>query len=135
MEKILVAVDTNMDSFWSLVYALNLAKRIQVKISVLLVSPQMPPECEGTEGERGQFPIKNKIEKLIAEGRSSGIRIDYYNTSGSFKEEIIEFIQRKKIDLLVIEKQITKNVSELIEEIKLRTCCQIELVQPKVINS
>ena len=135
MEKILVAVETNMSSSWSLLYALNLAKRIQVTISILLVSPPIPPDEKKTNEAGAPFPIKSKIEKLITEGRSSGIHIEYYHTSGSFKEEIIEFIQRKKIDLLVIEKQITKNVSELIEEIKLRTYCRIELVQPKVINS
>ncbi len=134
MEKILVAMDTNMTSLWSFVYALNLAKRMQVKISILLVSDPSVSENGPKKKGKNAFSIKTEIEKRIAEGRSDGIYIDYYHTCGSYKDEIIRFIQENKIDLLVIERHITDNMSEFIEEIKLRTYCRIELVQPKVIH-
>ncbi|HCW75681.1 MAG: hypothetical protein AUJ48_04640 [Deltaproteobacteria bacterium CG1_02_45_11] len=135
MEKILVAIDTNMTSLWSLVYALNLAKRMQIRISILLFSNSSVSVHAQQEKTNSKFSIKTEIEKLIAEGRSDGIYIDYYHTCGSYKDEIIKFIQEKKINLLVIEKHITdKNLSEFIEEIKLRTSGRIELVQPKDIQ-
>jgi len=134
MEKILVAMNMDMTSLWSFVYALNLAKRMQVKISILLVSNPVISDQNNAEPEKSRYPVKDEIEKLIAQGRSEGIYIDYYHASGSYKDEIVRFIQEKKIDLLVIEKHITENMPEFIKEIKLRTSCRIELVQPKVIH-
>lgn len=131
MEKILVAMDTRMTSVWSLVYALNLAKRMQVRVSILLFSAPSVSEPEKQDKAAKKGFIKQEIEKLIFEGRSEGISIDYFHTSGTYREEIIRFIQEKKIDLLVIEKTMPENMNEFVEEIKLRTFCRIELVHPR----
>ena len=135
MEKLLVAMDMKISNLWPFVYALNLAKRMQVKISILLVSHPGVSDHEQTKSTDSGFSIKSQIEKLIAQGRSEGIYIDYYHACGSYKDEIIKFIQEKKIDLLVIEKHISENMPEFIKEIKLRTPCRIELVQPKAIHT
>ncbi len=135
MERILVGIDSKMTTLWSVLYALNLAKRMDVRISVLLVIE--PAASSEKENEHDGDGIKHRLEAYIQEGRSEGIPIDYFLTYGSFKEELITFIQEKKISLLVVDKPIADRkgasvmLPELLGEIKLRTNCRIEVVQKK----
>jgi nucleotide-binding universal stress UspA family protein len=149
MVKILVGIDAKMTGLWSVVYALNLAKRMDIKIAILLVSdtpssaelkgasPSLSPSAKQERSEEDETSIKRRLEKLITDGRSEGISIDYYLAYGSYKEEIIKFIKEKGITLLVVDspsvdrKEASEKLPELLCEIKLRTHCRIEVVHQK----
>ncbi|PIP42614.1 MAG: hypothetical protein COX19_00520 [Desulfobacterales bacterium CG23_combo_of_CG06-09_8_20_14_all_51_8] len=143
MVKILVGIDAKMTGLWSVVYALNLAKRMDVKIAILLVSDNASPSSSSLstskqeEPEKDETAIKRRLEKLITDGRSEGISVDYYLADGSYKEEIIKFIKEKGITLLVVDfpsadlKEASEKFPELLGEIKLRTHCRIEVVHQK----
>ncbi|MDA8404886.1 MAG: universal stress protein [Desulfobacteraceae bacterium] len=143
MVKLLVGIDAKMTGLWSVVYALNLAKRMDIKIAVLLVSDTAPqtlspsPSAGEETSEKDETAIKRRLEKLITDGRSEGISIDYYLAYGSYKEEIIKFIKEKGITLLVVDfpspdrKEASEKLPELLGEIKLRTHCRIEVVHQK----
>jgi nucleotide-binding universal stress UspA family protein len=141
MERILVGIDSKMTSLWSVIYALNLAKRMDVKISVLLVieSPALSDEEGGPK--KNESAIKPRLEKLILDGRSEGTPIDYFLSYGLFKDELIKFIQEKKISLLVMDfplpdrKGASEKLPEILGEIKLRTHCRIEVVHKKDVKS
>ena len=137
MERILVGIDPRMTGLWSVTFALNLAKRMDVKISVLLVidTALMPDKAGDMEGDAPA--LRRRLEEIIQDGRSEGTPIDYFLTRGSFKDELIRFIQERKISLLVVDyplpdqNQGLEDLPEILGEIKLRTRCRIEMVHSK----
>jgi nucleotide-binding universal stress UspA family protein len=137
MERVLVGINSKMTNLLSVIYALNLAKRMDVKISVLLVIEPTVLVHKPGEAEKDESDIRKRLEKFILDGRSDGIPVDYFLTYGSFKEELIKFIQEKKISLLVVDypfpdrKAASEKLMELLGEIKLRTHCRIEVVHKK----
>ncbi len=126
-----------MTSLWPVIYVLNLAKRMDVRIYILLVEdPAVLPMVQGTDPQ-DEFAIKDRLEKLILKGRSEGLLIDYYIAGGSYKDELIKFIQEKKISLLVVgfpiqeKKKTPQHLPGLLKEIRFRTNCRIEVVHQK----
>ena len=141
MEKILVGIDSKTASMLSVIYALNLAKRMDVKISILLVIDPTRMSGKPAQAAQNESEIKKRLEKFILDGRSDGIAIDFFVTYGAFKEELIKFIQEEKINLLVVDspfsdrKVASEKLPELFGEIKLRSHCRIEVVYKKDIKS
>ncbi len=137
MERILVGLYSKMTSLWSVIHVLNLAKRMNVKISVLLVIEPAAGSDNQRLQEKEESPIRTRLEKLIMEGRADGVPIDYYLAYGSYKNELIKFIREKKISLLVLDSPLpgpngaSEKLPELLGEIKLRTHCRIEVVHRK----
>ena len=137
MEKILVGIDSKTTRLLSVLYALNLAKRMDVKISILLVIEPAAASVESEEAAQDGSVIRKQLEEFILEGRSDGASIDFFVTYGTFKEELIKFIQEKKISLLVVDspfpdrKVASDKLPALFGEIKLRTHCRIEVVHKK----
>ncbi|MEJ2155403.1 MAG: universal stress protein [Desulfobacteraceae bacterium] len=137
MEKILVGIDSKTTRLLSVLYALNLAKRMDVKISILLVIEPAATSVESEAAAQGASTIRKQLEKSILEGRSDGTPIDFFVTYGSFKEELIKFIKEEKISLLVVDspfpdrKVASEKLPALFGEIKLRTHCRIEVVHKK----
>jgi hypothetical protein len=129
-----------MTSLWSVIHVLNLAKRMTAQISVLLVIEPAVGSDDQRLQEKEESPIRTRLEKLIIEGRADGIPIDYYLAHGSYKNELIKFIQEKKISLLVLDSPLpgsdgaSEKLPELLGEIKLRTHCRIEVVHRKDVN-
>lgn len=140
MEKILVGIEPKMTGLWPVIYALNLAKRMEVRLYILLVENSEAAR-EQQEDSGDEPSLKSRLEDLILKGRSEGLSIDYYITGGSFTDELIRFIQEEKISLLVVgyaikdKKKRLRNIPELLKEIKLRTNCRIEVVQQKIDNT
>lgn len=136
MERILVGIDPRMTGLWSVVFALNLAKRMDVKISVLLVV-ESAQSGKTREPANDASSLRSRLEKIIQDGRSDGTPIDYFLARGSFKDELIRFIQEKKISLLIVDYPLAdqsnglENMPELLGEIKLRTGCRIEMVHSR----
>lgn len=141
MEKILVGIDSNTTSLLSVIYALNFAKRMDVKISILLVIEPTTMSGKSEQAAQKESTIRKRLEKFILDGRSDGTAIDFFVTYGSFKDELIKFIQKENISLLVVDspfpdrKVASKKIPALFGEIKLRTHCRIEVVHKKDIKS
>lgn len=133
MKRILVGIHSPDTSFWAGVHALNLAKRIGARVSFLLVAdPAHGSKYDSGEGI--QASLKEKIESLIEEGRSEGIAVDYYLTYGNFETELIRFSQENRVTLLVVEpprEKSTERFSSLLEKIRHRINCRIEVVHEK----
>ena len=126
-----------MTSLWPVFYALSLAERMDVRIYVLLVEDPSVMPIELREDPEDEPSMKERLEALILKGRSEGITVDYYITGGSYADELIKFIQEKKISLLVVglpfpeKNRDSQNLPELLKEIRLRTNCRIEIVHQK----
>jgi nucleotide-binding universal stress UspA family protein len=137
MERILVGIEAKSTDLLSVIYALNLAKRMDVKISVLLIIEPTAASGKPEEASHDESAIRKRLEKFILDGRSEGTAIDFFVAYGSFKEELIKFIQEEKISLLVVDSPFpdriagSKKLPALFGEIKLRTHCRIEVVHKK----
>jgi len=133
MERILVGIHSPDTSFWAGVHALNLAKRIGARVSFLLVVDRESGSTDDL-GQKAEASFKKKVESLIEEGRSEGIAVDYYLTYGNFETELIRFSQENRVTLLVVEpprEKSTERFSSLLEKIRHRINCRIEVVHEK----
>ena len=114
-----------------------------MKISILLL--EKPRTREGGDQpapKKKEGFIKSRLEALISTGWSEGISIDYYYIAyGSYKNELIQFIQEKGVTHLVLTfpsdaiRSTSENHKDLVDEIKLRTNCPIELVHQGISHS
>ncbi|MBW2023405.1 MAG: universal stress protein [Deltaproteobacteria bacterium] len=134
MEKILVALDPEKTSVWTVVHGLNLARRIHAKLFILIVSG-----CTVSEGLEKPLPVrlKEEVESLIEEARSEGISVELYIASGAFDEEVVKFIRDNKVTLLVLgvppscKKGASTKFFDFVEKIRRRVDCRIEIVNEK----
>lgn len=134
MERILVTMDHNQGEWAALSRALFLAKRMDARVFVLLVT-------EGIEGEPGFMPppgnpFIERLELMIEKGRAEGTTVAYFITQGEFEEEVIRFIAQNRVSLFLTErfgkgaKQAGRTM-EAFYRIRRRTGCRIELIQPR----
>ena len=141
MKRILVGIDSNTTTLLSVIYALNFAKRMDMKISILLVIEPASMSGKPEEAAQNESAIRKRLEKFILDGRSEGTTIDFFVAYGSFKEEVIKFIKEEKIGLLIVDspfpdrKVASGKLPALFGEIKQRTHCRVEVVHKKDINS
>ena len=137
MKKVLVGVSSETTDLWPVIYALNLAKRVKMRLFVLLVLDPREHRLRTEKHPVDESSIKTRLEALLSEGRSWGIPIDYHMATGSFKEELIQLIQDKGISLVVLamptigSKGASEGINDILDEIKLRTACDIETVHPR----
>jgi hypothetical protein len=137
MKKVLVGVSSETTDLWPVIYALNLAKRVKMRLFVLLVLDPRERRLNKEKYPVDESSIKMRLEALLSEGRSWGIPIDYHIATGSYKEELIQLIQNKEISLVVLAmptaapKGSSEGIHDILDEIKLRTACDIEIVHPR----
>lgn len=137
MERILAAIHSSDISLWSGVHALNLAKRIGARVSFLVVI-EPPGRSTDDSGEGLEASLKEKIQSLIEEGRSEGIPVDYFLTYGDYETELIRFSQENRVTLVVVEPprgKPTDRFSSMLEKIRHRINCRIEVVHEKPVPS
>jgi len=136
MERILVGLDTAEGSLWSGIYALNLAKRIDAKVSFLLViDPDVDKRKKALQEQWKAYTTKN-LGALIEQGRAEGIAVDYFVAYGKFDIEIVKFIKENRITMLVVglpadQKGSSGHFDELLEKVRHRIDCRIEVVHEK----
>ena len=126
-------------SLWAGIHALNLAKRIGAKVSFLLV---IDPDADGQSraaNEQRKESMMKRLGTLIEQGRSEGISVDYFIAHGKFDKELVQFTKDNKTTMLVIGLPIDPDVSsgnftELIEKVRHRIDCRIEVVHEKTSN-
>jgi nucleotide-binding universal stress UspA family protein len=136
MERILVGLDTAEGSLWSGIHALNLAKRIDAKVSFLLV---IDPDVDKRDlaildQEKGY--MTKRLGALIEQGRADGIAVDYFVTHGKFDVEVVKFIKENRITMLVVglpadQKGSSGHFTDLLEKVRHRIDCRIEVVHEK----
>ncbi len=147
MEKILVVIDMENIDLSPCIHAVNLAERMKrARVYFLLISDTSKMKSnhkdekipDASHGKTSNISTKENLESLIEDGRSKGIMVGYYTAQGDFKDEIIEFIKSRSIDLLVMGSPL-KNTNmkkediftKFIEKIKHRVDCRIEVVHGK----
>ena len=136
MEKILVGLYPGKTSLWAAVHALNLSKRINARIYLLLV---LDPESKGTEESlvrKVEASMKSNLESLIEKGISDGIRVNYYISYGQYDNELVKFVKQNKITMLVVgsptpQDGCFEDFEDLLEKIRHRIDCRIEVVHEK----
>ena len=149
MEKILIGIDTENIDLRPCIHAINLAERMKrARVYFLLISDTSKKKSSYENGKTSDTNMektldisakaKEDLESLIEDGRSKGIIVGYYTAKGDFKNEIINFIKSRRIDLLVIGaplKKINKDkeagFTECIKKIQHRVNCRIEVVHGK----
>jgi nucleotide-binding universal stress UspA family protein len=140
MEKILVGLDPGKTSLWAAVHALNLAKRIQARVYILLV---IDPAAKGS-GEslmrQVEASMKASLESLIKEGIADGITVDYYISYGQYDNELVKFVKENRITMLVVGSPTNQDgrledFDDLLEKIRHRIDCRIEIVHEKSIKT
>ena len=139
MERILVGLDLEKTSLWAAVHALNLAKRIQARVYFFLV---IDPAAKGSEGSlmrQVEASMKASLESLIKEGISDGIPVDYYISHGQYDNELVKFVKENRITMLVVGSPTPQDghledFDDLIEKIRHRIDCRIEIVHEKSIK-
>jgi len=140
MERILVGMDPEGISRWAGVYALNLAKRIQAKVSFLLVIDPATQRVNPAISNEAEASVKENLEALVEEGLSEGISVDYYMTYGQYETELISFIKQNQISILVLgspaeQRAAAGNFKHFLEKIRHRVDCRIEVVHEKSIST
>ncbi len=137
MEKILVALNSGKTTLWSVVHALNLAKRIRARVYILIIPG---PISEEKETKKSVSMIQKELSPLIDGARLDGVLVDTYISYGKYDQEIIRFIRENSIDLLIIGIPSSQKVNykskffDDVEKIRQRIDCRIEIVNERDIK-
>jgi len=128
MERILVGVGPHTRHLWAAVHALGLAKRMNARVSVLLV--QEPSQ----EEDRRRSSYRQSLESFIDQARAEGLAVEYYLSQGDYVDELVRFVEEHRITLLVVDQPGTRrgaspDSGSLIDNIRHRVDCRIEVVQ------
>ena len=136
MERILVGMAPENGSLWAGIHALNLAKRINARVSFLLVIDSETETGPQAADEQRKASMMKRLGTLIEQGRAEGIAVDYFIAHGKFDKELVQFIKDNKTTMLVVGLPLDPDVSsgnprEFIEKLRHRIHCRIEVVQEK----
>ncbi|MEZ0575789.1 universal stress protein [Halodesulfovibrio aestuarii] len=135
MESILVAIDGKHGAWGALSRACALAKRMDVKLNVLLVVPPVERALSRAE-QQVEEDVRVRLGLNIEAAKSEGICINYFLAEGSYDNEVIEFINNNKISLLVHEipeedARSPERYYSTLHSIRHRVSCRVEILVPK----
>ncbi len=135
MENILVAIDGRHAAWEALSRAGSLATRVQVQLSVLLVSPSPALTLSHAELQL-ETTVRERLELMLEAMKAEGVRINYFVTEGSYEEEVIAFVLNNRVTLLVYEAtdgdvRCFDRESPSLGAIRHRIACRVEVVAPK----
>lgn len=135
MENILVAIDSKRGAWEAISHACSLAKRVDVRINVLLVlSGVRDPISQAETVILKQ--MKKRIDLHIEAAKTEGLTINYFIAEGDYEDEVIDFIKQHKISLFVCQKNygekrsIDREMASL-RSLQHRIACRMEIVVPK----
>jgi len=139
MNRILVAVETGHTSVSAVVYALNLAERIQAQISFLLIDGH-DDEMAATAAETSdEFNVQKQLQSLISNSsRSDGVQMSFYVADGSYESELVNFVEQNRISLLIVgfpalgQQEGAARFLERLMSIKQKINCRIMIVSEKL---
>lgn len=139
MENILVAIDSKRGGWEAISHACFLAKRVNVRINVLLVTP----ECNGLNCSSADAAavelVRRRVDLHIETAKTEGLTINYFITEGNYEEEVISFVHHHKITLFMCqidngEKRATEREMASLLSLKHRIACKMEIVAPRKKN-
>ncbi len=127
MERILVCLKEGEITWEALARALALARRIKVRLYVLQVFHA------NLDRNRSESEDMKRLKQCIKEAGDEGLHIDFFVTEGNFEQEVIDFVQRNKITLLITEhwrqdSGIIEREKLSLEMIRHRVSCRVEVV-------
>lgn len=136
MERILVGMDPEGNSVWAGIHALNLAKRINAKVTFLLVIEPGTDERKENLRKEQETSMMKRLGALVEQGRSEGIKVDSFVIYGAYDKELVRFIKENKITMLVVglpsdPKGSSGQFADLLEKVRHRIDCRIEVVNQK----
>jgi nucleotide-binding universal stress UspA family protein len=136
MVNILAAMDPAETHFNAGVHAINLAKRIKAKVLFLLVYPPNSRRTARSAGHPAEAAVDKRLAPLIEEARADDITVEYYVAYGHFENELVSFVRKNKISLLVLESLPERDAlhgggKALLDKIRHRIDCLIEVVNEK----
>lgn len=132
MERILVTITGETESWEAFSRACSLARRIEAKLYVLFVDTPVDVST-GRSGLEHSKGVKKHLEMLLEAAKAEGVAFEYYTTEGEYEKEVIGFVRDNKITLLVVEHNggdIHHYTNSLLA-IRHRIACRVELVAPK----
>lgn len=134
MEKILVAIDSRRGAWAALAHACSLAKRIQVEVNVLLITPKSAGKGQGGQGGNADS-VRKRLDLQLASAKAEGIGISFFITEGAYEEEVIDFVNHHKIVLLVHEARgkdarSAARDAAVLRALRHRLSCKMEVVAP-----
>ena len=135
MERILVAINNKYGGWEALTHACSLAKRMAVKLYVLLVTPS-PGKKPSMAQQEIQHQLKERVILVIEKAKNEGIEIQYYTTEGNYADEIISFTKTYNISLLISEIRSgaargSKQEDAVLHSLRHRLSCRMEVVAQK----
>ena len=134
MDNVLIAIDSSKSNFWMVNYAMGLTRRVNARVSILMVVDDEAMQFADDADEWIGLPEK-RLESLIAEEHSNQTHIDYYTVRGSFGDEVLNFIKENSISMLFVgqptgnDARATRRLLDILESISTSTTCHIEVVQ------
>jgi len=151
MEHILVSMDIRQDAdspfprinqdetggFLAAVYrAIHLAERIKANVHILLVWHQEPVSAPAGAFTGLEDAANNHLELMIENARSNGVNVHYHIANGNFEDEVIRFVAKKKITLLILglpygDSDSSVEFNKALYGIRQNVRCAIELVRRK----
>lgn len=136
MERILVGMDPERNSFWAGIHALSLAKRINAKVSFVRFIEPETVNGKNKDGAEQEALVMKHLKTLIEQGRAEGIGVDSFVIHGAYDKELVRFIWENKITMLVVglpsnPKGSTMRFADLVEKVRHRIGCRIEVVNQK----
>jgi nucleotide-binding universal stress UspA family protein len=136
MKRILVALETGESQLWPAVHAINLAKRMVGRVTVLRMLPAEEKREHLSQQQRSRGQLREKLETLIEDARAQGISVEYHIANGNYEDELVNFIREAKVDILVLAAPHLlpsgrRNRESSISSIRHRVNCRIELVYEK----
>lgn len=139
MERILVSIGTEYNSWEAWNRAILLAKRLgpETKLFALLVLPDVDGFNAVSDKDARMIRERFKLQVELAKSENENIHIDCFITEGSFEEEVIRFAQNNRITLLVLESaegckrhNSAKGNLPSLRTIIHKIPCRVELVTP-----
>ncbi len=140
MERILAATDGSDTTLSVALHAINLAKRIRGRVTILLVFPLQTGRNAEHQQEGAEGRARRRIESLIAQGRSEGVVVDYYMAYGNYARELAKFVDTHGTTLLVVsspsfEKKIDpEQYNDFLKRVQQNNICRIEVVHERPFN-
>lgn len=139
MEKILVAIDGKHGAWDALSHACFLAKRINIELNVLLVTPKSDQQRSHSE-TKAEDELRRSMALHVEAAKADGIMINYFIAEGDYEDEVINFVNQNRITLLMHETQDGDGRSggrktSSLRTLRHRVACRMEIVAPKKHNS
>ncbi|MDQ7031472.1 MAG: hypothetical protein Q9M37_01970 [Desulfonauticus sp.] len=123
MTKILLPICNGELDLWLFLHGLKVAERCLGSMYVLNVSSD-------SNVSFGQSLYQNKIKKML-NTKSKEVQNVYCNVVGEFKSEVVNFVLKEGIDLVILGFDYLEdvNILNLAKELRYKYDCKVEIIK------